>query len=81
MKKPAINITVPFSYKGHHYQGVSLADGVSLGLVDAPCGPARKLLSFSNCAAAPTGILADGVSCIDDKSPAVPVYLLLKPDA
>lgn len=81
MKKTAINITVPLSHKGHHYQGVALADGVGLGLIDAPCGGARQLLEFSNCAGAPTGILADGVSCIDDKSPAVPGYLLLKPNA
>lgn len=76
-KKPAINISVPCNHRGLHYQGVSLQDGVNLEVIDAPCGPARQMLKFSNFkeGSAPEGIFFDQVSCIDDKNPAVPSYL------
>jgi hypothetical protein len=79
-KPPVVNITVAFSHKGHHFDGVAAANGVGFELVDAPCGAGRQLLQFTNCANAPTGIIWDGVTAVDDKSAPVPQYLLLKPD-
>ncbi len=79
-KKPVINVTVSFSHKSHHYNGIALSDGVGFELIDAPCGVQRQLLKFTNCANAPTGIIWDGVTAVDDKSAPVPAYLLLKPD-
>lgn len=79
-KKPAVNYTVAINHNGKHYAGIAQHDGVGFELIDAPCGPARKLMSFSNCKDAPTGIFWDGVTCTDDKSAAVKTYLQLKPD-
>jgi hypothetical protein len=79
-KKPAVNYTIPINHNGKHYLGVSLHDGVDFGLIDAPCGSARQLIQFKNCSDAPTGLFWDGVTCSDDKSPAVKEYLQLKPD-
>lgn len=79
--KTAVNITVPFSHNGNHYVGVAVCDGVGISLVDAPCGPGRQLLSFSNAADAPTGIIWDGVTAVDDKSQPAQGYLKLKPAA
>lgn len=80
-KAPAVNMTIPLNHNGKHYNGISLNSGVGFDLVDAPCGPARQVLSFSNCSSAPTGIFWDGVTGLDDKSPAVKEYLQLQPDA
>ena len=76
--KPAINISVPFSFKGNVYHGLSVLDGVNLALVDAPCGSCRKMLSFSNCQEAPTGIFFDGVTAFDDKSGPIQGYLKIR---
>ncbi len=79
--KNSVNITVPFSYLGGHYQGLSVLDGVTFDLVDAPCGPARQLLSFGNCRKAPTGVFFDGVTAVSANDFPVQGYLKLKPDA
>ena len=77
--KKAINITVALSHKGKSYKGIAVLNGVTLELVDTPCGLGGKLLSFGNTADAPTGVLFQGVTCIDDTSTAAEGYLQLKP--
>jgi len=84
VKKKVINISVVFNHNGNHYQGMALFDGVGLGLVDAPCGPARQLINLTNAGIEgvdwPSGVLADAVSCVNDKSDKpVPAYLKIKP--
>lgn len=79
--QPAINYTVPVSYNGHHYDGIAAHNGVGLDVIDAPCGQGRQLMSFPGCSTAPTGVFWDGVTCVDDTSPACPRYLNLYPDA
>lgn len=75
-----VTITVPFSDDGRHYLGVSLRDGVGFELIDAPCGAARQLVSFTNAENAPTGIFWDGVTGFDDQSHRVPPgYLAINP--
>lgn len=79
-KKPVVSMSVAFSFEGKRYDGVSLRDGVSMSLVDAPCGVQRQLLQFGNTANPPTGIIWDGVTSVDDKSAETPPgYLTLKP--
>lgn len=60
-----VNITVAFSHNGDHYDGLSLADGVTFDLVDAPCGPARQMIALGNAVDAPAGIFFDSVSAIE----------------
>lgn len=73
-----INISAKFSHKGHSYDGVTLHAGVDFSLVDAPCGAARQMCSFSNCEDAPTGIFFDTVSAVEIDEAANPHYLQLK---
>ncbi len=77
--KKAVNITVPCSHNGTHYRGVAMHDGVGFSLVDAPCGPARQMIQFTNTDNAPTGIFFDQVSCVDDQSAPEPTYLQVTP--
>ncbi len=77
--KTAVNITVALSHKQKHYKGIAALSGVTLDLVDAPCGSDRKMLAFGNTVGAPTGVFFDTVSCIDDTSKAAEGYLVLKP--
>ena len=61
-----INISVPFSFGGNVFKGISVMPGVGFDLVDAPCGSERKLMSFSNTLGdVPTGIFFDAVSSVD----------------
>lgn len=80
-KVKTVNITVPFSINGKHYNGLSIFPGVDFGLVDAPCGAARQLIALKNArdGSWPTGIFWDTVSASDDKGPSVSGYLKVKP--
>lgn len=80
-KVKTVNITVPFSINGKHYNGLSIFPGVDFSLVDAPCGSTRQLISLANAAEGswPTGIFWDTVSASDDKGGAVSGYLKVKP--
>jgi hypothetical protein len=80
MSSKVINISVPMSHAGQHYPGVTLHDGVSVSIVDAPCGPARQMLAFTGCAKPVKPVFLDCVSAIEDgQDKAVPGYLQLKP--
>lgn len=79
-KKPVVSISVVFCHNGRKYDGVSMRDGVTMELVDAPCGAGRQILQFGNTKNPPAGIIWDGVTNVDDKSTETPVgYLVLKP--
>lgn len=79
-KKTVVSISVAFCFAGKRYDGVALRDGVTMELVDAPCGIQRQLLQFGNTANPPTGIIWDGATNVDDKSSETPPgYLTLKP--
>jgi hypothetical protein len=80
-RKDAVSFTVFFGHQGQHYEGVAAMDGVGFELVDAPCGYARQMISFTNCAYAPKGIFMDSVSALVADEPAIRGYLKLRPDA
>ena len=83
-KKKVINITAAFNHDGKHYNGMVLFDGVGLGLVDAPCGAGRQLISLTGAGEPdvkwPSSVIWDTTSCVNDKSDKpVEGYLKVKP--
>lgn len=82
--KDVLNISVPVSYDGFHYQGLSLLDGVTLRFEKAPCqptdAPVRYMGVIENAKEDVKPFFTDQVSHINDKSKKpVMTYLLLHP--
>jgi len=74
-----VNITAAFSYGRDHYLGVTMHDGVTFDLIEAPCGEGRQLVSFGNTEQPPTGIFWDTVSAVTIDDEPVRHYLELYP--
>lgn len=67
--KPVVNITVPICYKGKHYPGVTLHNGVNIApLQPAPCDPLRRVVCLKNGSPNIKPFFYDGLTNIEDNT-------------
>lgn len=75
-----INITVPCSYKGLHFFGITLWGGVEIsGFEPAACGIPRTAIILKNADRQPTGIFVECVSGADVSDKPCAEYLQIHP--
>lgn len=75
-----VNVTVPFSHNGHHYEGMALVGSVHFAIVDRPETGRKEFVILGAGPDVPRVIAWDAVSAIDPTpSGYVPGYLKIKP--